>query len=82
MLQFKQHAFAAKCPRHPGYQPTSAGLAGIKAGCPYCMMLWRIYTAHGALLQAIGDYQHFAGDRAAARGAALDFRPAARSATR
>jgi len=58
-LRYRWHA---ACPRHPRYQP-SRGRGAIKAGCPCCYELWKVYEAAQEMERHMNAFERLADER-------------------
>lgn len=74
MLHVASFKWSGKCHRHPGYTPNGTeGAGAVKAGCPYCLQLWKIYEAEQTLIRETIAFCKLRMIQGARDGELLDF---------
>ncbi len=56
MLKLGTVRWRGKCTRHPGYNPVTDGVAGIRGNCPRCNLLLDIYAHHQQALRLMREF--------------------------
>lgn len=56
MVKIGSIRWKGRCKKHPGYDPATDGLGGIRGGCRRCDLLLEIWTCHANLVRLMRQF--------------------------